>query len=157
MTVIIETPKGSRDKYKYDPDRKTFEVNKTLPGGMVFPFDFGFVPDTRGENGDPLDVLILSKSAPHHTGTNLDARIIGCLQAKQTNSEGELRNDRYVGVADRDTDYADIRSIEQLPEGTVSDIQSFFITYLSAEGKKVVFLPVLNAQQAGQLLQIATS
>lgn len=156
MTVIIETPQGSHYKYKYEPKEKKFVVNKTLPDDMVFPFDFGFVPDTRGEDGDPLDVLILSK-APHFTATSLHVRIIGCLPAKQTNEEGTLRNDRYVGVEEEDENYSDIQSIEQLPEEMINDIQTFFINYLSVEGKKVVFLPMLDAKQAQGILQIAKS
>lgn len=155
MTVIIETPKGSAYKYKYEPGKKAFEVHKTMPAGMVFPFDFGFVPDTLGEDGDPLDVLILTRKAPYATGSTIDARIIGCLPAKQSSKEGELRNDRYVGVVDDDADYATVKSIEQLPEAFIRDIQSFFINYLSVEGKQVTFLTALNAQQAQQLLQIA--
>src|SRR5688500_10091266 len=57
--VIIETPKGSRNKYKYDEQRGLFKLRKMLPLGSIFPFDFGFLPSTRGADGDPLDVLVL--------------------------------------------------------------------------------------------------
>lgn len=156
MTVIIETPRGSHDKWKYEPNQKKFVVHKSLPGAMTFPFDFGFVPDTRGEDGDPLDVLIISKTA-HPTGSSLNARIIGCLPARQTTDDGTVRNDRWVGVPEEDDEYAGIRSIGQLPDGMVNDIQSFFVNYLSAEGKHVVFLPTLDADQAQHTLQTAKS
>jgi inorganic pyrophosphatase len=59
--IVIETPKGSCAKYKYDPKRKRFALTKTLPLGMHFPYDFGFIPRTEGEDGDPLDAMILSE------------------------------------------------------------------------------------------------
>ena len=63
VKVIIETPKGSRNKFKYDPDLRMFKLSKVLPEGMVFPYDFGFVPSTKGDDGDPVDVLQVSKLA----------------------------------------------------------------------------------------------
>lgn len=156
MTVIIETPRGSKQKFKYDPATRTFFVNKTLPAGMTFPFEFGYIPNTRGEDGDPIDILILAGS-PHATGTQLDARIIGCLPATQTDGDTKLRNDRFVGVPADNYDYPTVQTIAQLPEELVESIKSFFITYLSAEGKTVNFLPTMDNRQAEQLLQLARS
>jgi inorganic pyrophosphatase len=59
LTVIIETPKGSRNKYAYDPKERIYGLRKVLPAGMAFPYDFGFVPSTIADDGDPLDVLVL--------------------------------------------------------------------------------------------------
>ena len=59
IQVIIETPKGSRNKYAFDPEQRIFELKKVLPAGMAFPYDFGFVPSTVAEDGDPTDVLVL--------------------------------------------------------------------------------------------------
>ena len=59
LRVVIETPKGSRNKYDYDPDCDCLELATVLPEGMSFPYDFGFVPSTLGEDGDPLDILVL--------------------------------------------------------------------------------------------------
>ena len=61
LTAIVETPKGSAQKYDYDPKNKWFKLKKIMPAGMVFPFDFGFIPDTKGEDGDPLDIIIISE------------------------------------------------------------------------------------------------
>jgi inorganic pyrophosphatase len=57
LRVVIETPKGSRNKFAYDPDQHLFELKKVLPAGMTFPYDFGFVPSTKAEDGDRVDVL----------------------------------------------------------------------------------------------------
>ena len=60
IRVTIETPRGSRNKLKFDPAKKMFSLSKLLPEGMVFPYDFGFVPATKADDGDPLDVLVLT-------------------------------------------------------------------------------------------------
>lgn len=59
IQVVIETPKGSRNKYAFDLDQRIFELTKVLPVGMAFPYDFGFIPSTVAERGDPVDVLVL--------------------------------------------------------------------------------------------------
>src|SRR5436305_106868 len=95
VRVIVETPKGSRNKLSYDPELKLFGLKKTLPQGMVFPFDFGFIPRTKGEDGDPLDVLVLMpESSP--PGTAVTCRIIGLIEGRQLDGKGEKgkRNDR---------------------------------------------------------------
>jgi inorganic pyrophosphatase len=82
LNVIIETPKGSRNKLDYEPDLGVFELAGVLPEGSVFPYDFGFVPSTLGEDGDPLDVLVLlDESVP--TGCLISARLIGVIEADQ--------------------------------------------------------------------------
>jgi inorganic pyrophosphatase len=63
LSVIIETPKGSRNKLKFDPVKRMYKLSKVMPEGMVFPYDFGFVPGTKAEDGDPLDVLVLTVRA----------------------------------------------------------------------------------------------
>lgn len=156
MVITVETPKGSPFKYKFDEQKQQFVVHKVLPGGMTFPFNFGFVPHTKGEDGDPLDVVVLSGSA-HATGRNLDCRIIGCLPAEQTAGRQTIRNDRFLAVAESSASYNEITSIRQLPREMIADIESFFITYLAAEQKTVRFLPMLDEQEALQLLQISQS
>ena len=80
--VIVETPKGCANKLKYEPTFSAFTLAKVLPAGMVFPYDFGFVPGTVGDDGDPLDVLLLI-DAPVFPGCVVDARLIGVVEAEQ--------------------------------------------------------------------------
>src|SRR5580658_1463699 len=80
--AIIETPKGCRNKFDYDPDFRMFKLGGLLPEGMAFPFDFGFIPSTLGDDGDPLDVMVLMDE-PAHVGCLLDVRIIGVIEAVQ--------------------------------------------------------------------------
>src|SRR5580693_1474588 len=81
--AIIETPKGFRNKFDYDPESGLFKLGGLLPEGMLFPFDFGFIPSTLGEDGDPLDIMVLM-DAPAHVGCLIDVRIIGVINAEQT-------------------------------------------------------------------------
>src|ERR1700754_1404955 len=81
--AIIETPKGSRNKFDYDPETNLFMLGGLLPEGMMFPFDFGFIPSTLGEDGDPVDILVLM-DAPAHSGCLIDVRIIGIIKAEQS-------------------------------------------------------------------------
>src|SRR6266478_3303602 len=81
--AIIETPRGCRNKFDYDPESNLFMLAGLLPEGMMFPFDFGFIPSTLGEDGDPLDILVLM-DAPAHVGCLIEVRLIGIIQAEQT-------------------------------------------------------------------------
>ncbi len=74
--AIIETPKGCRNKFDYDQDTGLFKLGGLLPEGMMFPFDFGFIPSTLAPDGDPVDILVLM-DAPAHVGCLLDVRVIG--------------------------------------------------------------------------------
>src|SRR5436190_12890498 len=106
VNVIVETPKGQRNKFKYDSDASCFTLGKVLPAGAVFPFDFGFVPATIAEDGDPLDVLLLM-DAPAFTGCLVRARLVGIIKAHQQEPTGEvIGNDRLIAVADDAKDYA---------------------------------------------------
>jgi inorganic pyrophosphatase len=98
ITVIVETPKGCGHKYEYDAATNQFRLKKLLPAGMVFPFDFGFIPSTLGGDGDPLDVLIISEVSTF-PGCVIDCRLVGAFKVEQTSPEGAAyRNDRFLAV-----------------------------------------------------------
>ena len=94
--AIIETPKGFRNKFDYDPDANLFKLGGLLPEGMMFPFDFGFIPSTLGDDGDPVDIMVLM-DAPAHVGCLVDVRIIGIIEAKQTEDGKTETNNRTAG------------------------------------------------------------
>src|SRR4028119_2143117 len=99
LTGRVETPEGSRNKFDFDEELGLFKLGGVLPAGAVFPFDFGFVPATRGGDGDPLDVLVLMDE-PAFVGCLVPARLIGVIEAEQTERDGETaRNDRLIAVA----------------------------------------------------------
>jgi len=80
--VIIETPKGSRNKYAFDAEKRIFALKRVLPTGMAFPYDFGFIPSTKADDGDPTDVLVLMDE-PAFPGCLLKCRLIGVIEGLQ--------------------------------------------------------------------------
>src|SRR4051812_420675 len=117
IDVVIETPKGDRNKYAYDKKLKAFRLKKILPAGAVFPFDFGFIPDTKGEDGDPVDILVIMDE-PAYPGCIVETRIIGALKAKQTEKDDVTQqNDRVIGVAVTSQLYKDLQEIDNVNEG----------------------------------------
>ena len=135
LNVIIETPKGSRNKFKYDEELGLFRLSGVLPAGAVFPFDFGFVPSTRGEDGDPLDVLVLMDE-PAFAGCLVPSRLIGVIEAEQTEEGTTERNDRLVAVAANSYTHGDVRSIEDLSDTLMTEIEHFFVSYNTVKGKE---------------------
>src|SRR5918993_2443763 len=114
LNVVIETPKGSRNKYEYDEKLGLFKLGGVLPAGASFPFDFGFIPSTLGGDGDPLDVLVLMDE-PAFAGCLVITRLIGVVEAEQTERDGETtRNDRLVGVAAESRLLGRVRTLEAL-------------------------------------------
>jgi inorganic pyrophosphatase len=97
IRVVIETPKGSRNKYAFDQEERVFQLTKVLPAGMTFPYDFGFIPSTTAEDRDPVDVLVLMDE-PAFPGCILTCRPIGIIEGEQSNGKGRERNDRIVAV-----------------------------------------------------------
>src|ERR1700674_5157605 len=99
IQVIIETPKGSRNKYAFDPEQKIFQLMKVLPAGMAFPYDFGFIPSTLAEDGDPTDVLVLMDE-PAFPGCLLKCRVVGVIEGQQGKKKKGECNDRVTAIAD---------------------------------------------------------
>src|SRR5947207_93607 len=126
--AIIETPKGSRNKFKYDLESGLFMLGGLLPEGMMFPFDFGFVPSTLGGDGDPVDILVLM-DAPAHVGCLIEVRIIGIINAEQTEDGKTESNDRLLGAAVHSYDHEDLESINDLNKTLLSQLEAFFVSY----------------------------
>ena len=140
LRVVIETPKGSRNKYAFDAKEKVFELKKVLPAGMDFPYDFGFVPSTRAaDDGDPVDVLVLMDE-PAFTGCVLKCRIIGIIEGEQGNKKKTERNDRVVAIEKQNHSRADIKHIDDLGRQFREELEEFFINYhkLSGEEYRVI-------------------
>jgi inorganic pyrophosphatase len=138
LTVVIETPKGSQNKYTYEPSLGGFVLTGVLPAGAVFPFDFGFVPSTLGEDGDPLDILVLMDSSAF-AGCIVPCRLIGVIEAEQTEDRKTERNDRLLSVASKSLTHRSIQDISDVCEDLLDQIEHFFVSYNEAKGK--VFKP----------------
>lgn len=137
--VIVDTPAGSRSKFKYDEALGLFLLHKMLPVGAAFPFDFGFIPGTRGEDGDPLDLLILGEE-PTFTGCLVTVRLLGIIEAEQTEKGTTIRNDRLIGTAETPKIRPDARSLGDVPARLLDQIERFFVDYNRAEGRQFVIL-----------------
>lgn len=134
--VVVDTPRGSRCKYKLDEKTGLFRLGKLLPLGAGFPYDFGFLPGTRGEDGDPLDVLILVEESIF-VGCVVPVRLIGVLEAEQTESDGQtVRNDRLVGVVETPYNPPEVQSLEEVNERRLDEIEHFFASYNEMEGRR---------------------
>src|SRR6202163_897578 len=133
--AVIETPKGCRNKFDYDPDSGLFKLGGLLPEGMMFPFDFGFIPSTLGEDGDPLDIMVLM-DAPAHVGCLIEVRIIGIIMAEQTQDGNTDTNDRLLGVAVHSYDHEDLESIGDVSKTLLDQVEEFFVSYNKQRGKK---------------------
>jgi inorganic pyrophosphatase len=133
--AIIETPRGCRNKFNYDPESNLFMLGGLLPAGMMFPFDFGFIPSTRGDDGDPLDILVLM-DAPAHVGCLIEVRLIGVISAEQTQDGKSETNDRLLGVASHSYNHQDLTTIEDVNKTLLSQLEQFFVSYNKQRGKK---------------------
>ena len=149
--LVIEAPKGSAIKYKFDPALGIFKVKKSLPLGMAFPYAFGFIKGTKGEDGDPLDAMIISGES-YFTGCQLEARLVGALLAEQTEKGKKIRNDRYFFVPEDEFYFQHVKNIGDLGREHNRQLQDFFINYNKAVGKIFRPLRITNAVTALSLL-----
>ena len=154
LNVIIDTPKGSRNKFSWDEKRQLFELSGMLPTGAVFPYDFGFIPNTRGGDGDPLDVLVLMDE-PAFTGCLVRSRLLGVIEAEQTEKGETERNDRLIAVASKSRTSGDLESITDLNPKLLDEIEHFFISYNEVKGKKFKPLGRYGPERARRLVQLS--
>ncbi len=145
--AIIETPKGSRNKFDYDPESNLFMLGGLLPEGMMFPFDFGFIPSTLGDDGDPLDIMVLM-DAPAHVGCLMEVRIIGAIEAEQTEDGKTEFNDRLLGVAVHSYDHEGLETISDVSKTLLDQVEAFFISYNKQRGKKFRVMGTGGPQKA---------
>jgi inorganic pyrophosphatase len=167
-TVVIETPRGSAEKFAFDPEHQAFALKRVLPVGMVFPFDFGFVAGTKADDGDPVDVVVLSefKSFP---GCLVECRILGALLGQQQektankektgNKNGKnkrarrmIRNDRLIAVPAAAHTMDHVKNIDDLPGAMLEELEQFFVNYHEQEGTKYESLERVSAARAEKLL-----
>jgi inorganic pyrophosphatase len=154
LQVVIETPAGSRNKFAFDPDQSVFALKKVLPAGMVFPYDFGFVPQTLAPDGDPIDVLLLMDE-PAFPGCLVPSRLLGVIKGEQLDGKKKIRNDRLVAVADANHMYANVRKLKDLPKKWLDELQEFFVNYHNLEGKKYKLLGCKGTDAALALIKKA--
>jgi inorganic pyrophosphatase len=138
--VVVETPRGSAAKLEFDPDLQAFTLSKSLILGLSYPYDWGFVPSTKGEDGDPIDALVLHDAATS-PGLVLKYKIIGVLEVlqKQTGKQ-TIRNDRLIAVPRDSHREKSEKDARDLPKQIREEIEKFFVATDELEDKKLKFL-----------------
>jgi inorganic pyrophosphatase len=150
--VVVETPKGSRNKMAFEPELGVFMLKGVLPEGHSFPYDFGFVPSTKAEDGDPLDVLLLL-DAPTFAGCVVEARLLGAIELEQREKDGSVvRNDRLLAVATHSRQHKDVQTITDLSDELLHEIEHFFHSYNEEKGGEIKVLDRVGPEQAHALL-----
>jgi len=152
VNVMIETPRGRRNKLKYEPGKKCFTLHKVLPAGSTFPYDFGFVPNTRADDGDPVDVLVLMDESVDH-GTLVPARPIGVIRAEEEEDGRVVRNDRILAVAVGAHDYRDVKDIGDVGDVFLKEVERFFVSYHQTQGVVFRCKGVGSAKEAIELIR----
>ena len=152
LRVVIETPKGSRNKFAFNPDEHIFELKKVLPSGMAFPYDFGFVPSTKADDGDPVDVLVLMDE-PAFTGCVLSCRPIGVIEGEQEAEKKKERNDRIVAIQKDAHSWAEVKTIDDLGKQFCRELEEFFVNYHELSGAKYRVLGVKGPDKARKLVE----
>ena len=156
VNVVVETPRGSQAKFKYDPETGAIMLSRPLPAGVVYPYDWGYIPSTRAADGDPIDVMVLwdGTSFP---GVVLPSRLIGVLRVEQTGAEPGLRerNDRLFALPIKAPRSAHVQTIFDLPERVRLEIEQFFQTVVAFEGKDLRLLGFEGKDEADRVLRAA--
>ena len=153
--VVVESPRGSALKLKYEPRWQTMSVSRPLPQGLTFPFDWGFLPSTRGADGDPVDAFVMWDVAGY-PGVVMPCRVLGVLRVEQnaTNFDASrrIRNDRIIVIplaAKRESDW---KTVHDIPDRIRQECEQFTIASTVLEGKSVTILGWGEAPEALRLL-----
>ena len=152
INVVIESPAGADGKMKWEPELGVFALSRPLPLGLRYPYDWGFIPSTRAEDGDPLDALVLS-DVTTFPGLLIRARPLGVVQLEQNkkHGHGRERNDRIVALP-ANTPRLQASSFRDLPPRVREEIEQFFLNAVFFEGKDAVVLGWGDANEAWGLV-----
>lgn len=156
LRVVIESPRGCQNKYKLNEHTGLFDLHKVLPSGMSFPLDFGYVPATLADDGDPIDVLMFSDN-PTFTGCVARVRLIGVIKAEQRGvSEPDWKkNHRLLAVALVSHTHQHVQTIDDIDSDFIEELEQFFVTYNKAQGKQFNLLGRGSKETAEQFVREA--
>jgi inorganic pyrophosphatase len=158
INVMVESPRGSAIKFKYDQNDRAMTVSRPLPLGLVFPFDWGFIPGTRAADGDPLDAFILWDGSSY-PGVLIPCRPIGVVNVEQTSaaSPRRERNDRVAVIPLKAPRQDTLKSVFDLSERLRQEIEQFFLHSTAFEGKDLTFLGWKGPDVATAAIRAAAS
>jgi inorganic pyrophosphatase len=147
VLAFIEIPRGSRNKYEYDDATRTFRLDRVLYSSVHYPTDYGFIPDTLAEDGDHLDILVLVQE-PTFPGCVIEARPLGGLDM----SDEKGPDFKVLAVPVGDPRLAHMRSLADIGEHWLREIETFFATYKLLEPKQTEVLGWHEAEEARQVI-----
>jgi inorganic pyrophosphatase len=148
VNAVIEISKDSKIKYEFDKKTGLIKLDRFLFSSMHYPGDYGFIPQTHWEDGDAVDILILT-GTPIYPGTLVKARVIGVIHM---NDSGES-DDKIIAVYDKDPRYKNVKSIKDIQEHYLDELRHFFETYKELEKKEVKVLQIKDKEDAYRVLK----
>ncbi|WP_448571054.1 inorganic diphosphatase [Trichothermofontia sp.] len=148
INVLIEIPAGSRNKYEFDKDLNAFALDRVLYSSVQYPYDYGFVPNTLADDGDPLDGMVMIDQ-PTFPGCVIAARPIGMLLM----IDGGDRDEKILCVPDKDPRYADVKSLRDVASHRLDEIAEFFRSYKNLEKKVTEILGWEDVDRVAPLVE----
>jgi inorganic pyrophosphatase len=148
INVLIEIPAGSKNKYEFDKDLQAFALDRVLYASVQYPYDYGFVPNTLADDGDPLDGMVIMDQ-PTFPGCVIAARPIGMLEMV----DGGDRDEKILCVPDKDPRYAQVKSLGDIAPHRLDEIAEFFRTYKNLEKKVTEILGWKDVDQVAPLVE----
>src|SRR4051812_19638569 len=152
--VVVETPRGSRTKFAYDAETGLFQAKKLLAMGFAFPFPFGFFPSTQAEDGDPLDVLLLT-DADLPMSSLVRCRLLGGIAMEESSEGNTQRNDRLLAVPLLLHQDRPPYELSDMPLAELKDLEDFLVAYQAADGKQAKIVGRLNRSEAESIVREA--
>lgn len=147
IRLVVETPRGSAEKLSYEPETHIFQYSRPLPAGITYPYDWGFLPSTLGEDGDPLDGMVVHQGATP-PGVVIECKLLGALTVEQKEDGEKFRNDRYLFCPIKE-DAEDTEEVaDGVPDMLKQEIEQFFRASILNSNKKLKFKGWKSAKQA---------
>jgi inorganic pyrophosphatase len=150
ITCLVEIPKGSRNKYEWDPDLKAIKLDRFLFSSVVYPTDYGFIPDTFAEDGDPLDAMVCV-SEPTFPGCVIPVKVIALFRMRDDKGQ----DDKVLCVPCNDPNWNTMEKLDDIPQALRDEISHFFSIYKTPEGKVVKVDGWYQREEALQVIEEA--
>ncbi|MDI6644496.1 MAG: inorganic diphosphatase [Methanobacteriaceae archaeon] len=146
--AVIEIPKGSRNKYEYDKDMEAFALDRVLYSPFYYPAEYGIIPQTLYDDGDPMDIMVLMEQ-PTFPGCVIESRPVGMMKM----IDGGDNDDKILAVSVNDPKFAEINDIDDLPKHLLEEIAHFFKEYKTLEGKETEIIGWVNKKEAIEAIE----
>jgi len=150
--VVVETPRGARAKLTYDPQLRVFVLSKSLMTGLTYPHDWGFIPSTVAEDGDPVDALVIHDAATF-PGLVMKCKAIGVLEIRERSKKRTQRNDRIMAVPLHSHAEGGLRDVRQLSKQVRLELEKFFVATAELQSKTLECVGRRGQKRAMQLIK----